>query len=137
MTTTTDQIRALGGGWVDAELAADVDTLDSLATDDFRLVGPFGFVLDKEQWLDRYRSGDFSTATMVWRDVEVREYGDCAVSIGTQSQEASYKGAPSNGDFRVSHVFVRELDAWRIAGIQLSPASFAPPPGAPNNEASS
>src|SRR3954452_22069612 len=127
MSTTSEQIHELGDRWVAAEIAADTDTLEQLVTDDFRLVGPFGFVLDKEQWLDRYRSGDFSTAAMVWRDVEGREYGDCAVSIGTQSQEASYKGAPSNGDFRVSHVFVRELDAWRIAGIQLSPASFAPP----------
>jgi ketosteroid isomerase-like protein len=137
MTTTTEQIRDLGARWVDAELAADVDTLASLVTDDFRLVGPFGFVLDKEQWLDRYRSGDFSTAALAWRDVDVREYGDCAVSIGTQSQEAAYKGAPSNGDYRVSHVFVREPGAWRIAGIQLSPTSFAPPPGAPTRDATS
>ena len=131
MTTTTAQIRDVGARWVDAELAADVDTLDALATDDFRLVGPFGFVLDKEQWLDRYRSGDFSTATLDWRDVDVREYGDSAVAIGTQSQEAAYKGSPSNGEFRISHVFVRDGGAWRIASMQLSPTSFAPPPGAP------
>ena len=131
MTTTTAQIRDLGARWVAAELAADTDTLDALATDDFRLVGPFGFVLDKEQWLDRYRSGDFSTAALDWRDVDVREYGDSAVAIGTQSQEAAYKGSPSNGEFRISHIFVRDAGAWRIASMQLSPTSFAPPPGAP------
>jgi ketosteroid isomerase-like protein len=131
MTTTTAQIREVGARWVDAELAADVDALDALATDDFRVVGPFGFVLDKEQWLDRYRSGDFSTAALAWRDVDVREYGDSAVAIGTQSQEAAYKGSPSNGEFRISHVFVRDGGAWRIASMQLSPTSFAPPPGAP------
>jgi ketosteroid isomerase-like protein len=131
MTTTTAQIRDVGARWVDAELAADVDTLDALATDDFRLVGPFGFVLDKEQWLDRYRSGDFSTAALAWRDVDVRAYGDSAVAIGTQSQEAAYKGLPSNGEFRISHVFVRDGGTWRIASMQLSPTSFAPPPGAP------
>jgi ketosteroid isomerase-like protein len=131
MTTTTDQIRDLGTRWVEAELAADVNTLDSMATDDFRLVGPFGFVLDKEQWLDRYRSGDFATAALDWRDVDMRDYGDCVVSIGTQSQEATYKGSPSNGDFRISHVFVRNGDRWRIASMQLSPTSFAPPPVAP------
>ena len=131
MTTTTAQIRDVGARWVDAELAADVDTLDALATDDFRLVGPFGFVLDKEQWLDRYRSGDFSTATLDWRDVDVREYGDSAVAIGIQAQEAAYKGSPSNGEFRISHVFVRDGGAWRIASMQLSPTAFAPPPGAP------
>ena len=109
MSTTTEQIRDLGGRWVDAEVAADVETLEALATDDFRLVGPFGFILDKQQWLDRYRSGDFSTTTLAWHDVDVREYGDTAIAIGTQTQQAAYRGSPSNGDFRVTHVFVRVL----------------------------
>ena len=64
MTTTPNRSATSAPRWVDAELAADVDTLDALVTDDFRLVGPFGFVLDKQQWLDRYRSGDFTTTTL-------------------------------------------------------------------------
>src|SRR5205085_2699273 len=32
-----------------------------------------------------------------WHDVEVRDYGDGVVTIGTQTQEAAYQGAPSNG----------------------------------------
>ena len=130
MTTTTDQIRDLGARWVEAELAADVDTLESLVADDFRLVGPFGFVLDKEQWLDRYRSGDFTTSALTWHDVDVREYGDSAVAIGTYSQEAAYQGSPSNGDFRSTHVFIRDGRRWMIAGMQLSPTTFFAPPGA-------
>ena len=111
MTTTTSyQIHDLGSRWVDAELAADADVLDTLATDDFRLVGPFGFVLDKQQWLDRYRSGDFVTTDLTWHDVDLREYGDSVVTIGTQSQHAAYKGSPSNGEFRITHVFVRDGD---------------------------
>jgi ketosteroid isomerase-like protein len=132
MSSTTDQIQDLGARWVEAELAADVATLETLATDDFRLVGPFGYVLDKAQWLDRYRSGDFSTTAMTWHDVDIREYGDTVVTIGTQGQEAAYKGTPSNGEFRISHVFVRDGDRWVMAGMQLSPtAPMAPPAGAP------
>ena len=126
-STSADQIRDLGSRWIDAELAADADALDTLATDDFRLVGPFGFVLDKQQWLDRYRSGDFATTALTWHDVDVREYGDSVVTIGMQSQEAAYKGSPSNGDFRITHVFVRDNDRWMIAGMQLSPTAFVPP----------
>ena len=139
MTPTADEIRNLGATWVGAELAADVDTLDALATADFHLVGPFGFVLDKQQWLDRYRSGDFATTALTWHDVQAREYGDSVVTIGTQSQEAAYKGAPSNGDFRITHVFVRDGDRWKIAGMHLSPTSFTPPPAAtaPTKEATS
>ena len=91
-TSTTNQIRALGSRWIDAELAADTDALDTLVADDFHLVGPFGFVLDKQQWLDRYRSGDFATTALTWHDVDMREYRDTVVTIGTQSQQAAYKG---------------------------------------------
>jgi ketosteroid isomerase-like protein len=127
MTSIADEILELGTTWTSAEVAADVDTLDALVTDDFRLVGPFGFVLDKEQWLDRYRSGDFATTALTWHDVDAREHGDSVVTIGTQSQEATYKGTPSNGDFRITHVFVRDDDRWRIAGMHLSPTTFTAP----------
>jgi ketosteroid isomerase-like protein len=130
MTTTTDQIRDLGGRWVHAEIAADVDTLESLVTDDFRVVGPFGFVLDKEQWLDRYRSGDYSTAALLWHDVDVREYGNAAVAIGTYSQKAAFQGSPANADFRSTHIFVHDGGRWMIAGMQLSPTTFVSPQGA-------
>jgi ketosteroid isomerase-like protein len=115
MPTTRNAIRELGDRWLGAEVDADVDTLQTLVTDDFRLVGPFGFVLDKEQWLDRYRSGDFSTSRLSWDDVE-----------------AAYQGRPSNGAFRITHVFVRRGDSWSIAGMHLSPTTPpSPPAGTP------
>jgi len=130
MTTTADQIRELGATWVAAELDADIVTLDALVTDDFHLVGPYGFVLDKQQWLDRYRSGDLATTELTWHDVDLREYGEAAVSIATQSQQATYRGVASNGEFRITHVFVRARDRWSIAGMQLSPTSLTPPAAA-------
>jgi len=62
------------------------------------------------------------TTALSWHDVETRHYaaGGTVVAIGTQTQKAAYKDTPSDGDFRVSHVFVRNGDAWLIAGIQLS-----------------
>jgi len=132
MTTTTDQILELGDRWAAAEVAGDTETLGSLVTDDFHLIGPFGFVLDREQWLDRYRSGDFVTTALSWHDVDVRDYGESVVSIGTQTQEAAFKGTPANGDFRIGHVFVRRDAGWLIAAIQLSltapPGPAVPPP---------
>ena len=137
MSSTTEEISRLGARWVDAELAGDVEVLDALVADDFRLVGPFGFVLDKEQWLERYRSGDFKTTVMTWHDVDVREHDGSVIAIGTQSQEAAYRGAPSNGEFRITHVFVRAGDDWIIAGMHLSPTAVVPPaplsPGAPSS----
>jgi len=128
MSTDADQILDLGQRWAAAERDADVATLASMITDDFHLVGPFGFVLDRAQWLDRYASGDFSTTVLSWHDVDVRVYGDAAVTIGTQTQEAAYQGTPSNGDFRISHMFVRQAGDWLMANIQLSLTTVPSPP---------
>ena len=127
-TDTIDRIHELGERWAAAEVAGDVATLDAMATDDFRLVGPYGFVLDKEQWLDRYRTGTFTTTALSWHDVDTRRFGDAVLTIGTQTQEAAFQGKPSDGDFRVSHLFVRDGDGWAIASIQLSLAGPPVPP---------
>lgn len=126
MSTVEEQMRELGRRWVNGELHGDVALLDSLSTADFTLVGPLGFVVDKEQWLDRYRSGVFVTKSLDWDDIEVREYGDAAVAIGVHDQEAEYQGNPSNGRFRATHIAVRTGTAWLLAGMHLSPITAHP-----------
>ena len=57
MSNDVADIEELGKRWVKAELDGDTDAMDSLAHNDFLLVGPLGFILDKAQWLERYSSG--------------------------------------------------------------------------------
>jgi ketosteroid isomerase-like protein len=122
-------IEELGKRWVAAELAQDLTTMDGLAHNDFLLVGPLGFILNKAQWLERYSSGAFVTTALDWRDTHVRVFGDCAVVIGVHDQEAAYRGQPNNGQFRSTHILAREDGAWRLVGMHLSP--IATPPTAP------
>lgn len=137
MTSTEEQIRDLGRRWAEAELNADTDVLDALTAADFTLVGPLGFVLTKEQWLDRYRSGDFRTWALTWDEIAVRDYGGAAVAIGRQTQQATYKGRASDGQFRVTQIAVRGADEdsggnpWRLAGLHLSPIAIPPAPPVP------
>jgi ketosteroid isomerase-like protein len=119
----------LGRRWAAAEQQADTDLLDALAVADFTLVGPFGFVLDRRQWLDRYRSGDLVTSHLEWDDIAVREYGDTAVAIGVHTQRAAHRGRPSDGTFRGTHIAVRQDGEWKLAGIHLSPMGAPPQPG--------
>lgn len=114
-------VEELENRWAKAEIDADATTLDELTTADFTLVGPFGFVLDKQQWLDRYRTGDLVTSELDWRDRQVRELGDTALVIGVHAQKAAYKGTASDGRFRATHISVRTDDGWRLAGMHLSP----------------
>jgi hypothetical protein len=68
MPTTDQKLRELERRWTEAEIEADVSALDALATDDFTLVGPAGFVLDKQQWLERYRQGNLLTHSLAFED---------------------------------------------------------------------
>ena len=126
---TCTEILRLGERWAEAERNADTGTLDDLAAAGFRLVGPFGFVLDKAQWLARYQTGALHTSSLVWDEVDVRDYGGTAVAIGRHTQQATYQGQAVDGQFRATHVFVREGDGWMLVSQHLSPA--APPAGRP------
>ena len=120
--STTSEIIHLGSAWAEAEERGDTAALDRLTSTDFRLIGPFGYVLDKTLWLDRYRSGDLVTSVLQWHDVSVIDHGDVAIAIGKQTQQASYQGRRMEGDFRVSQVFARDDGTWRLLGMHLSQA---------------
>lgn len=128
MTTTDTQIRDLGARWAAAEQAGDTAALDDLATDDFTMVGPMGFVLERDAWLRRYETGDLVTTSLDWHDLTVRDLGDTAVVIGVHTQEAAHQGRPVNGSFRATHVAVRRDGRWRLAGIHMSPMAPAARP---------
>jgi hypothetical protein len=127
MPTTHDELRELERRWTEAEIEADVNALDALSTDDFTLVGPVGFVLNKQQWLDRYRQGDLVTRSLALEHPVTRVYVDAAVTIGRQVQEAEHRGRPASGEFRATQIAVRDGSGWRLAGLHLS-AIGGPPP---------
>ena len=128
--STREQVLDLGRRWAGAEQRGDVAALDAMATDDFTLVGPAGFVLSKQQWLGRYRGGGFVTQSLTWDEVSVRDYGDAAVVVGVNTQRAEFQGNPADGSFRATHIAVRRAGRWLLAGQHLSPIG-GPPPFAP------
>src|SRR5690349_8802509 len=94
-----DQVLELGQRWAVAERAGDVDALAQLLSEDFVLVGPLGFVLDKQQYLGSRRSGDLKHASLAWEDVRLRVYGGAAVAVGSQTQKSTFQGRDASGRF--------------------------------------
>ena len=115
-----DQLPELARRWAEAESRSDADALDALMTDDCALVGPRGFVLDRQQCLDRYRSGGLRTEAFDWSDLSVRAYGSTTVVVGVVTQRASYQGQDASGRFRVTQIAVKQGDTWKCAGLQFS-----------------
>lgn len=106
--------------WIDAEARGDVAALDALLDGDFRGDGPRGFVLTKQEWLDRHRKGDLVITAFAWEETKVRVYDDTAVVMGIQVQAAGYQGEDCSGRFRGTLVAVGRDERWSIVNVQLS-----------------
>jgi ketosteroid isomerase-like protein len=132
-THATDQVLELGQHWADAERAGDTHALEQLLADDFLLVGPLGFTLDKTQYLGSRRSGDVKHESLTWDDVHVRGYGGAAVAVGSLTQRSTYQGHDASGRFRVTQVAVRYGDRWTIVGLHYSPIAQPREGAAPSN----
>jgi ketosteroid isomerase-like protein len=116
--------------WIDAEAQGDAESLDALLDVDFRGDGSRGFVLTKQEWLDRYRDGDLVTHAFEWDDTHVRAHGDTVFVRGIQTQKASYRGEDWSGRFLATLVAVRQNGQWSIVNLQLSELEEDPEQGA-------
>jgi hypothetical protein len=127
MPSTLEELADLDRALTQAEIDGDVAALDALASDDFTLVGPLGFILDKRQWLNRYRDGALHTRSLAFEDAVTRVYGNAAIRVGRHVQEAEFQGRSVDGEFRATQIAVRQDRGWRLAGIHLSPIGGLPP----------
>lgn len=121
------QLSELTDAWCSAELRADDAFLARTLTDDFVAIGPLGFMLTKEDWLQRHRSGDLKYQALSVDELKVRLYAEAAVVTGHETQQATYRAQPTPGQFRTMMVWVRQQGQWRLAGLQLSPITQVPP----------
>ena len=122
------EVLRLADAWATAELHGDTAFLETLLSDDFIGIGPLGFMLTKQEWLARHRSGDLKYELFTLDEIKVRVYNDAAVLTGRQVQNAAYRGNPIQGQLRTTLVFVQQQGQWRLASLQLStigqPPSF-------------
>ena len=96
MTTSDQQIRDMTTNemikllerFAEAQRRSDLDALSELLTDDFKLVGPLGFVVPKHQWLEQFHSGALHIESLDWDEVDIRThaYANFAIAIGKLTQ---------------------------------------------------
>jgi ketosteroid isomerase-like protein len=125
MSDQTQKITELGEDWAAAELRRNTSSLRGILADDFIGVGPRGFMLTRDQWLSRHDTGSLRYESFGLDEVEVRLYGDAAVTVCRQSVVGAYEGENGrfdlNEQFRATLGFVKQDGDWRLASLQLSP----------------
>ena len=131
VSLTADEVSKLLERFAEAQRASDLDALAELLTDDFKLVGPLGFVVPKQQWLEQFRTGALQIESLAWDEVDVRTYAyaNFAIAIGKLTQAATYAQNRSDGQFRVTAIVIGHGATWQLAGAHYS-AIAAPGRGA-------
>src|SRR6195256_6289459 len=105
-----------------SELKGDVAFMERVLTADFVGIGPRGFVLNKEAWLGRHRSGDLKYESLERDEMALRTYTDAAIMTAREIGRTLYKGqVVPVGALRATYTFVRRGGNWRLAGVQFSP----------------
>jgi hypothetical protein len=73
--------------WAAAELAGDPAELDAILHERFVFVGPYGYLLDRQEWLARFVPGDrhytVFSAFAFTADIPARVIGNIALVVGT------------------------------------------------------
>jgi ketosteroid isomerase-like protein len=131
VSVTATEIGKLLNRFAEAQRLSDLDALSEVLTDDFKLVGPLGFVVPKQQWLEQFRSGALQIESLEWDDVDIRThaYANSAIAIGRLTQTATYADNRADGAFRVTAIAIGYGVTWHLAGAHYSPIAD---PGRPH-----
>ena len=119
-----------------AQVKGDAAALDKMWADNYTFVGPDGSIATKAQRLDSMKSGDTKIESLAYDEMSVRSNaeGTGAILIGRATVKGVNLGKPANGQFRMTQVWSKTKDGWRLASGQVT-AITAPAPAKPGDAA--
>jgi len=115
------EIDQLEEKWQNAVLAGDVAAMDSLLAEDYISISARGTLQTKEETLARMRSGVRHITALELADSKVRFYGTTALVTSTAHVTGINADGEAVGDFRYTHVYVRNAQGkWKIVSSEAS-----------------
>src|ERR1051326_5071982 len=92
LTNDEQEIVKVQNSLIDAYLHHDYAVLDRVLADDYIFIDDDGFVLNKQQILDAFNSGDDKINSYKRQDDRVRLFGDAAIMTYRYQTKETYKG---------------------------------------------
>lgn len=129
MNTRDDDIARFLSSWKAAEVSGDASGLEVALADDFSAIGPLGFAVSKEDWLERHTTGALKYETFALEELELRPYESVAVATARPTGKGTYNGHPVPSELRSTLVLTDQAGAWQLGLIHMS--FIAGTPGAP------
>jgi ketosteroid isomerase-like protein len=115
------EIDQLEEKWRNAVLTGDVNVMDGLLADDYIAISLNGTLQTKEDTLARMRSGRRHITALELTDSKVRFYGATALVTSTAQVTGINADGEAVGDFRYTHVYVRNAQGkWKIVSFEAS-----------------
>ncbi len=113
--TIEQEIRQLHELQRKAFVERDLATIDRLFAPDFIVTNPFGQFLNKQQTLDRVRTGQIDFARFDRTLDYIKVYGNTVVAAGRETMvpRGKMKGAGTVINLRMTTVWVRQNGQWR------------------------
>jgi ketosteroid isomerase-like protein len=112
-------------------IAADVEGLRALMTDDLSYTHSSGVVETKAEFLDALKAGKHVYREITTRERRIRVHGDSAIVSGPAHIVVEPGGKRTEIDLYFSEVYVKEAGAWRMALWQSTRLPAAVPAAAP------
>jgi ketosteroid isomerase-like protein len=105
----------------------DVGYMEKLYTENYMFVAPDGSVVTGADRIASMKSGGTKYESIKYEDVNVRSNaeGNGAVSISRATVKGTNLGKPVDGQFRVTHVWSKTKDGWKLANGQTTPITAA------------
>ena len=97
----------------------DAAALKQIWASDYTFINGAGQILTKEQRLANLDSGATSL-DITMAGMNVRVYGDAAVTTGQVTIKGQYSGKESSGDYQSMTIWVKRWSVWQLVANQLT-----------------
>ena len=112
------QIVRVQDALIDAYIHRDVAILERILADDYNYIDDDGLVMNKQQILQEFKSGDDQVTSYERQDDKVRVFANVAVMTYRYQTEETYKGQNVGGDLRLTRIFAKPDGRWQMVGAQ-------------------
>jgi Domain of unknown function (DUF4440) len=103
--------------------AGDQDLLRRRVAPECRVVGPKGFLIDREEWIASHDGQVFEMLNLETVESEVARYDETATRLDLQRSECLFNGEQISGLYRVLSVWRAEPAGWQLRLIQYTAVS--------------
>jgi len=105
----------------------DVDAMEKVYGENYMFIGPDGAVATRAERIEAMKKGDTKYESVTYDDISVRTNpeGTGAIVISTATVKGKNMGKPVDGKYRVTHVWAKTKDGWRMVNGQTTAITAA------------